>query len=127
MTGRHAEQDRSRGAHRSSAHFFFFQAEDGIRDLYVTGVQTCALPISRWSGSSVAMVAWNCCRKVAVGVMVATDEVQRSLAPSRMVTYCAPWATACPACLAPSDILAPVTASMNWWPPMAGLTARRRS
>src|SRR5690349_21442944 len=26
-------------------HFFFFQAEDGIRDLYVTGVQTCALPI----------------------------------------------------------------------------------
>src|SRR5690349_23894645 len=34
--------------------FFFFQAEDGIRDLYVTGVQTCALPILfarllRWS------------------------------------------------------------------------------
>src|SRR5688572_31269604 len=26
---------------------FFFQAEDGIRDLTVTGVQTCALPISR--------------------------------------------------------------------------------
>src|SRR2546430_10450753 len=33
---------------RSSEHarlFFFFQAEDGIRDLTVTGVQTCALPI----------------------------------------------------------------------------------
>src|SRR2546430_12216573 len=28
---------------------FFFQAEDGIRDLTVTGVQTCALPI--WNGS----------------------------------------------------------------------------
>src|SRR5256885_12461634 len=27
--------------------FFFFQAEDGIRDYKVTGVQTCALPISR--------------------------------------------------------------------------------
>src|SRR2546425_8706949 len=27
--------------------FFFFQAEDGIRDKLVTGVQTCALPISR--------------------------------------------------------------------------------
>src|SRR5437588_4245009 len=27
--------------------FFFFQAEDGIRDHCVTGVQTCALPISR--------------------------------------------------------------------------------
>ena len=26
--------------------FFFFQAEDGIRDHFVTGVQTCALPIS---------------------------------------------------------------------------------
>src|SRR2546422_4616455 len=27
--------------------FFFFQAEDGIRDVAVTGVQTCALPIYR--------------------------------------------------------------------------------
>ena len=27
--------------------FFFFQAEDGIRDTSVTGVQTCALPISQ--------------------------------------------------------------------------------
>src|SRR2546430_11232041 len=33
--------------HRLSLYlFFFFQAEDGIRDLTVTGVQTCALPIS---------------------------------------------------------------------------------
>src|SRR2546430_3831556 len=29
--------------------FFFFQAEDGIRDLTVTGVQTCALPICKAS------------------------------------------------------------------------------
>src|SRR5207245_8215363 len=29
-----------------SVFFFFFQAEDGIRDATVTGVQTCALPIS---------------------------------------------------------------------------------
>src|SRR5690554_7339007 len=29
--------------------FFFFQAEDGIRDADVTGVQTCALPI--WSAA----------------------------------------------------------------------------
>src|SRR5256886_6265221 len=37
-------QDQLDAAH---AHFdhFFFQAEDGIRDLTVTGVQTCALPI----------------------------------------------------------------------------------
>src|SRR6266498_5514434 len=32
--------------------FFFFQAEDGIRDADVTGVQTCALPISRVSTSA---------------------------------------------------------------------------
>src|SRR5438270_2941617 len=32
-------------AQSSYAGFFFFQAEDGIRDLTVTGVQTCALPI----------------------------------------------------------------------------------
>src|SRR5207247_8428412 len=30
----------------SNGGFFFFQAEDGIRDPLVTGVQTCALPIS---------------------------------------------------------------------------------
>src|SRR2546421_2431890 len=30
---------------------FFFQAEDGIRDLIVTGVQTCALPISPARGN----------------------------------------------------------------------------
>ena len=31
--------------------FFFFQAEDGIRDDLVTGVQTCALPISLYNAS----------------------------------------------------------------------------
>src|SRR5688572_4289740 len=35
--------------------FFFFQAEDGIRDLTVTGVQTCALPI--FTGSGEVMLA----------------------------------------------------------------------
>src|SRR5688572_5358129 len=38
------EQSYSAGDTDFSAHFFF-QAEDGIRDLTVTGVQTCALPI----------------------------------------------------------------------------------
>src|SRR2546429_6494033 len=32
--------------HAIPSHLFFFQAEDGIRDVAVTGVQTCALPIS---------------------------------------------------------------------------------
>src|SRR2546430_17029173 len=48
--------------------FFFFQAEDGIRDLTVTGVQTCALPYAlacggtrpTASGASIASeVVWN--------------------------------------------------------------------
>src|SRR5258708_17653947 len=44
MAGRDSARDARRG--RSSALlFFFFQAEDGIRDDLVTGVQTCALPI----------------------------------------------------------------------------------
>src|SRR5256885_8176545 len=34
------------------SYFFFFQAEDGIRDYKVTGVQTCALPISCASGNT---------------------------------------------------------------------------
>ena len=33
-------------SYESCDYFFFFQAEDGIRDIGVTGVQTCALPIS---------------------------------------------------------------------------------
>src|SRR5438876_4281073 len=41
--------DASRYIHSTFKCFFFFQAEDGIRDGRVTGVQTCALPI--WSYS----------------------------------------------------------------------------
>src|SRR2546430_4844982 len=37
--------------------FFFFQAEDGIRDLTVTGVQTCALPILEPSGPCISSLA----------------------------------------------------------------------
>src|SRR2546429_91803 len=36
--------------------FFFFQAEDGIRDVAVTGVQTCALPIGSSSTMSVRIL-----------------------------------------------------------------------
>src|SRR5258708_28541161 len=42
--------------------YFFFQAEDGIRDDLVTGVQTCALPISR----RFARIACEAARPVAV-------------------------------------------------------------
>src|SRR2546430_9627465 len=36
-----------------------FQAEDGIRDLTVTGVQTCALPISSWLSKDVEITLCN--------------------------------------------------------------------
>src|SRR2546430_7174778 len=39
---------------KAAVYFFFFQAEDGIRDLTVTGVQTCALPISQ----KIAYLGW---------------------------------------------------------------------
>src|SRR2546430_9403142 len=39
-------------SYRFCVYFFFFQAEDGIRDLTVTGVQTCALPISNGKEAS---------------------------------------------------------------------------
>src|SRR5258707_8313085 len=42
--------------------FFFFQAEDGIRDIGVTGVQTCALPIS--NPSALARAGWTKSRSV---------------------------------------------------------------
>src|SRR3712207_9566372 len=37
--------------------FFFFQAEDGIRDIGVTGVQTCALPILTQQGLAVLVTS----------------------------------------------------------------------
>src|SRR2546430_5080866 len=55
------------GAELSVVFFFFFQAEDGIRDLTVTGVQTCALPICA-----------SLQRKQAV--LVELDDLQRQLA-----------------------------------------------
>src|SRR3989304_152638 len=39
--------------------FVFFQAEDGIRDVAVTGVQTCALPIYLTVPSAGSRPAWN--------------------------------------------------------------------
>src|SRR5439155_10712161 len=39
------------GVGAEGAEVFFFQAEDAIRGGHVTGVQTCALPISSWSAT----------------------------------------------------------------------------
>src|SRR5258708_23250423 len=62
----------SRGRSGIGEVFFFFQAEDGIRDDLVTGVQTCALPIS--SGRSTCRRAtglrWSVRRCVIAAVLV---------------------------------------------------------
>src|SRR6266702_5240802 len=50
--------------------FFFFQAEDGIRDGHVTGVQTCALPIS--SGTALP----SCSLLLVLGHQVMDEHVQ---------------------------------------------------
>src|SRR5256885_7682925 len=47
---------------------FFFQAEDGIRDYKVTGVQTCALPISKPGGWTLSGRGRQCVRR---GLMLA--------------------------------------------------------
>src|SRR6266496_1361825 len=60
--------------------YFFFQAEDGIRDLYVTGVQTCALPISAACSSAPRMVVTSI---VLVGAGAgSSDELQPATPPA---------------------------------------------
>src|SRR5256885_3939459 len=56
--------------------FFFFQAEDGIRDYKVTGVQTCALPIS---------VEWReeRCAHDVVPVPMGDEQMNRARQPGR--------------------------------------------
>src|SRR5207249_5159117 len=53
-------------------YFFFFQAEDGIRDRNVTGVQTCALPISPSLFHSIYRAAFSAQRSI---VTLATFDI----------------------------------------------------
>src|SRR5690625_7556862 len=73
---------------------FFFQAEDGIRDGHVTGVQTCALPISSYSVSSAICCAVSSSREISFTSLVAarspsapvgvpTTKIEASMLPSR--------------------------------------------
>src|SRR5256886_11420125 len=55
--------------------FFFFQAEDGIRDLTVTGVQTCALPIWDWLEARMAERGLRTARELAAALGVANTAV----------------------------------------------------
>src|SRR5690606_40442926 len=97
--------------------FFFFQAEDGIRDFHVTGVQTCALPISARGrtpprafppGLPAGPPRWNRAGRTGTGCLVlskcAAGLVRRSrlLLPEdsiigRRPTVARPWPPAAPA------------------------------
>src|SRR2546427_6169004 len=74
--------------------FFFFQAEDGIRDLTVTGVQTCALPISCMLRRPTPMPA--CC--TAATSKPAPSSVMRSISQcgsGHCSCTCTHWARLC--------------------------------
>src|SRR2546422_3315715 len=76
--------------------FFFFQAEDGIRDVAVTGVQTCALPISEadpsgdWAPVLLALDTSVCChgpkgeRSLALGDFF-KDAYTTALGPAELL------------------------------------------
>src|SRR5574340_1337786 len=61
-------------------YFFFFQAEDGIRDLLVTGVQTCALPISREPGTGSDIHAFETLLDAFVGIALARFQLENAVA-----------------------------------------------
>ena len=58
---------------------FFFQAEDGIRDIGVTGVQTCALPISPYSDVQIDYEALNALPDNAVPSELLTVETDYAI------------------------------------------------
>src|SRR5688572_1071453 len=81
--------------------FFFFQAEDGIRDLTVTGVQTCALPIGLLAAVISAQgdhqqmtqdeLAETCHQELAQQGLVAESPLwMRVIAEKRATITCAP-------------------------------------
>src|SRR3712207_9318846 len=53
--------------------FFFFQAEDGIRDIGVTGVQTCALPIFIVAFVILALYTYNSCLRAPALIAFVKD------------------------------------------------------
>src|SRR5256885_10647383 len=67
--------------------FFFFQAEDGIRDYKVTGVQTCALPISASTVQGVGPVSYIAQNGVQFG-FGAAGEVSGNTISDNFYTGC---------------------------------------
>src|SRR5256885_7871110 len=70
--------------------FFFFQAEDGIRDYKVTGVQTCALPIC--SDKISIPISQRIKQSVSAGIWMLRQQVGQRLlessVPCRLFLWC---------------------------------------
>src|SRR5690606_13095799 len=91
--------------------FFFFQAEDGIRDFHVTGVQTCALPIFSPSSTSTAGSSPGCAPPAT-----ASPRTPCPAAPTGSPPGCTPTTARC----------GPWTASRWRAPPTSPCRNRRR-
>src|SRR2546422_3586631 len=75
--------------------FFFFQAEDGIRDVAVTGVQTCALPIlTAYYRHAIALIVPSVCFETFGIILIeafqqATPVIARRIGPfPEIVSQC---------------------------------------
>src|SRR5699024_11495330 len=71
--------------------YFFIQAEDGIRDRNVTGVQTCALPISQTVKSATSWHPISCAR----GLSLKTAPMQTSRLVTTSSCATSPWVPSC--------------------------------
>src|SRR5690606_40641880 len=102
--------------------FFFFQAEDGIRDFHVTGVQTCALPISLGAVDQPPAVLGDLISKAMVGTFLGVllaygfvaplaSRLERRTAESVKVLEC---------------IKVTLLASMNGYPPQLAVEFGRK-
>src|SRR5256885_9510466 len=68
--------------------FFFFQAEDGIRDYKVTGVQTCALPISqKWGGVHRKMMRNRISASGPTWPVIAAQPSTGGMAPEALILF----------------------------------------
>src|SRR5690606_40530875 len=66
--------------------FFFFQAEDGIRDFHVTGVQTCALPILEATQADVSSL-----KEVVVGGAACPPSLMKAFEEKFGITVLHAW------------------------------------
>src|SRR5687767_15676283 len=91
------ERSHCRHCQQRNEAVFFFQAEDGIRDKLVTGVQTCALPISAPPSTApstrVGPPASGVAdfRDVTGGVYKARERIHRSVADLRLLATPTSW------------------------------------